>query len=83
MVDKGKISLEEIDRIELDFGSTPDILKGKYLHVYEGIQSEIVNTTRFDENSDLSTTYLGRSGKSRVAELQVEESSQYQNKVTQ
>ena len=74
MVDKDKISLEEIDRIELNFSSTPDILSGKYLDVYEEIQSEIVNTTRFDENRDLSTTYLGRSGKSRVTKLQAEES---------
>ena len=74
MVDKDKISLEEIDRIELNFSSTPDILKGKYLDVYEGMQSEIVNTTRFDEITDLSTTYLDRSGKSRVAKLQAEES---------
>ena len=37
----------------------PQILCEEYLDVYEGIQSEIVNTTRFDENSDLSTTYLG------------------------
>ena len=28
--------------------------------VYEGIHSEIVSSNRFDENSDLSTTYLGR-----------------------
>ena len=35
----------------------PQILSEEYLDVYEGIQSEIVNTTRFDENSDLSKTY--------------------------
>ena len=46
--------------MELDFGDTPEKLKGEYLDVYEGIQSEIFSTTRFDENSDLSTTYLGR-----------------------
>ena len=48
---------EEKDRIEVDFGPTPDILKEEYINVYKGIQSEIVNTTRFEENSDLSTTY--------------------------
>ena len=47
---------EERDILELDFGPTPDILREEYLDVYEGIQSEILNTTRFDENSDLSTT---------------------------
>ena len=30
------------------------------MDVYEGIHSEIVSSNRFDENSDLSTTYLGR-----------------------
>ena len=38
--------------LELDFGHTPDKLKEEYLDVYEGIQSEILSTTRFDENSD-------------------------------
>ena len=46
--------------LELDFGDTPEKLKEKYIGVYEGIQSEIFSTTRFDENSDLWTTYLGR-----------------------
>ena len=31
-----------------------------YFDVYEGIQSNIVSSSRFDENSDLSTTYLGK-----------------------
>ena len=35
----------------------PKILCEEYLDVYEGIQLKIVNTTRLDENSDLSTTY--------------------------
>ena len=38
---------------ELDFGVTPRILCEEYLDVYEGIQSEIVSTMRFDENYDL------------------------------
>ena len=59
---------------ELDFGVTPRILCEEYLDVYEGIQSEIVNTMRFDENSDLSTTYLGKSDKTRNDKLKVEES---------
>ena len=45
---------------ELDFGSIPQTLQEKYLDVYEGIQSEIVSSSRFDENSDISTTHLGR-----------------------
>ena len=59
---------------ELDFSIMPKILYEEYLDVYEGIQSEIVNNTRFDENSDLSTTYLGKSDKTRNDKLKVEES---------
>ena len=54
------VTKEEKEFIELDFGSMPHKLCEEYLDVYESIQSEIENTTRFDENSDLSTTYLGR-----------------------
>ena len=38
--------------LELDFGDIPEKLKKEYLDVYEGIQSETLSTTRFDENSD-------------------------------
>ena len=46
--------------LELDFGDLPEKLKEEYLDLYNGIQSEIFSMTRFDENSDLSTMYLGR-----------------------
>ena len=62
---------EEREFTELDFGSIPHKLHEKYPDVYEGIQSEMVNTTRFDENSDLSTTYLGKSEKARNDKLKV------------
>ena len=42
--------------------------------MYKGIQSEILSTTRFDENSDLSTTYLGKVDKSRNNKIKAEES---------
>ena len=45
---------------ELDFGTTPQILLEEYMGVYEGIHSDIVSSKRFDENSDISTTYLGK-----------------------
>ena len=35
--------------------------------MYEGVQSEILSTTRFDENSDLSTTYLGKVDTTRAS----------------
>ena len=55
---------------ELDFGIK--ILCEEYLDVYETILSEIVNTTRFDWNLDLSTTYLGKSDTIRKDKLKVE-----------
>ena len=65
---------EEKEPVELDFGSTPLKLHEEYLVLYEGIQSEIVNTTRFNENSDLSTTHLGRPDRTRNDKLKGEES---------
>ena len=76
-VNKYKNSLdtsEERDIVELDFGVMPKILQEEYLDVYEGIQSEIVNTTRFDENLDLSTTYLGMSNRAKSYKLKAEDS---------
>ena len=60
--------------LQLDFGDTPEKLKEEYLDVYEGIQSEILSTTRFDENSDLSTTYFGRENITKTSKIKVEES---------
>ena len=42
--------------------------------MYKGIQSEILSTTQFDENSDLSTTYLGKVDKSKNYKFKTEES---------
>ena len=45
----------------------------EYLDRYEGVKPEISNTTRFDENSDLSTTYLGKIDMTQNGNLTVEE----------
>ena len=59
--------------LNIDFGDTSDKLKEEYLDMYEWIQSEILSSTRFDENSDLSTTYLGKVGTTRASKIKVEE----------
>ena len=41
---------------------------------YEGVHSEIVSSNRFDKNSDLSTTYLGKVDKEHQYKLKAEES---------
>ena len=48
-------------------------MKEEYLDRYEGVISEILNTTRFDENTDLSTTYLGKLRMTWGDNLNVEE----------
>ena len=63
---------EERDMLELDFGQTPDILRKEYLDVYEVIQSGILNPTKFDENSDLSTAYLGKIDRSKNNKIKAE-----------
>ena len=45
---------------KIDFGKDPQNLQDEYLDVYKGIQSDIVSSNQFDENSDISTTYLGQ-----------------------
>ena len=40
--------------------------------MYEGIQTEVITTTRFAENSDLSTTYLGRIGMTNASKIKAE-----------
>ena len=70
-----KKSNEEREFREVDFGTVPQNLQDKYLDVYEGIQSDIVSSSRFDENSDISMTYLGRIGhKESQDKLKAEES---------
>ena len=54
---------EEGERMNIDFGESLNVFKDKYMDVYEDVFfSEVVTTKRFDENIDLSTTYLGKIG---------------------
>ena len=41
--------------LRVDLIDIPNGSKEEYLDRYEGVISEILNTTRFDENTDLST----------------------------
>ena len=49
---------EDIQVLELEIGDNPDKLRGEYLDMYEGDQSEVLSTIRFDENSDLGYNIL-------------------------
>ena len=53
----------------------PQKLQEGYMDIYEGIHLEIVSSNRFDENSDISTTYFGRiETKGNQNKLKAEES---------
>ena len=52
----------------------PQKSQEEYMDMYEGIQSEIVSSNRFDEKSNLSMTYLERVHKESKNKLRAEES---------
>ena len=58
---------------DVDFGLYPDVTKARYLDVYEDIYAEIVYASKFDENSDLSTIYLGKTDMTRNNRIKAEE----------
>ena len=69
-----KMGKEERERLNIDSGESPEILREKYMKVYEEIYAEVVMTSKFDENIDLSTTHLGRICMKREDVMKVEES---------
>ena len=60
--------------MSIDFGEGLEVLKAKYMDVYEDVFAEVVTSNRFDENVDLSTTYLGKIDMKREDIMKVEES---------
>ena len=56
----------------MDCGDNPDKVRKEYLDMYEGVQSDVLSTTRFDESSDLSATSLGRTDMTRSTKIKVE-----------
>ena len=59
--------------MDIDIGIYPDILKSKYLDVYEGVYAEMVYANKFNENSDLTMTYLGQTKMTRDKKIKAEE----------
>ena len=64
---------EPLLALDIDFGLYPDITKAKYIDVYEDIYAEMVYARKFDENSNLSTTYLVQTDMTRNAKIKAEE----------
>ena len=50
-----------------------DRIRDTYLEMYDGIQAEISQVTKFDESIILSTTYLGKTDVTREHVIKVEE----------
>ena len=55
-----KMNKEGGERLDMDFGESPEVMRSRYMDIYDKVYAEVVTTTGFDENVDLSTTYLGR-----------------------
>ena len=68
-----KLKEEERETLDIDFGIYPDILKSKYLDVHEGVYMEMVYANKFNDNSDLSRTYLGQTKMMRDTKIKAEE----------
>ena len=68
---KTKDRSEILLRVELI--ESPGRSRAEYLDRYEGIKAEIIDTTRFDKNSDLSTTYLGRLNMTQDKDLMLQQ----------
>ena len=65
---------QEMLKTSIDFSNVSEKLKSDYLDVYDSVYAEVINTNRFDEDTDLSTTYLGQVDMSRKTEVKAEES---------
>ena len=69
-----RMGKEEGQKMDIDFGESPNVLKDKYMDLYEDVFPEVVTTNRFDENVDLSTMYLGKIGMKWEDIMKAEES---------
>ena len=69
-----KMAKEGGEWLNIDFGESLEIMRNRYMDVYDEIHPEVVTTNRFDENVDLSMTYLGRINMKREEVMKAEES---------
>ena len=65
---------EEIrEALDIDFGLYTDIIKSRYLDVYEGLYAEMVYINKFNENSDLNMMYLEQRKMTRETKIKAKE----------
>ena len=68
-----KLKEKKGETLDIDFGLYPDVIRSRYLDVYEGVYAEMVYANKFNENSDLSTMYLGQTKMTRDTRIKAEE----------
>ena len=68
-----KLKEKKGETLDIDFGLYPDVIKLRYLDVYEGVYAEMVYANKFNENSDLSMMYLGQMKMTRDSRIKAEE----------
>ena len=61
------------ETVDINFELYPDVTKSRYLDLYEGVYAEMVYANKFNENSDLSTMYLGQATMTRSTKIKAEE----------
>ena len=69
-----KMGKEGGEWLDIDLGESREIKRSRYMDVYDDIYAEVVTTSRFDENVDLSMTYLARIDMKRDEVMKAEES---------
>ena len=69
-----RLNNEQTIKTNLNFVKSPEKLKADYLDVCKGMYVEVISTDRFDEDTDLSTTYLGQVDMARDTKVKAEES---------
>ena len=67
-----ELQKKELLNADVNFGTISDRLKAEYLDVY-GVYAKVISTDKFDEDTDLSMTYLGHINMTRSTEVKVEE----------
>ena len=68
-----KLREEKKQTLDIDFDLYPDIIKLRYLDVYEGVYAVMVYANKFNEYSDLSTMYLGQTKMTRETKIKAKE----------
>ena len=57
---------------EISFGPNSERLKQDYLDIFEGFRLDVIHTDKYNENSEIGTTYLGTSKLRRQDDLKAE-----------